>query len=120
MMTVAFNVKGERRVCLRERWDRLLGPKPPEGFATDGCSFSPDYIAHRPVWPACIVHDYHYSAGEAKVSRRHADWVFFRNLYRLLRMGGMFFGAAFVVSAIYWWAVRTKGRGAYTGGGNPK
>jgi hypothetical protein len=116
MNVVVFWVRGAPRVFPRETWDRLIGPKPPENFVTDGCSISPDWIADRPVWPACVIHDWQYSISGLGVSRWRADWILFRNLYRLLRIGGLFFGAAFVASLTYWWAVRTRARDAYTGG----
>ena len=114
MNTVMFMVQGCPRYFLCESWDKLIGPKPPEGYATNGCTFSPDYVADRPVWPACVIHDYHYSG---VVSRWKADWIFMRNLYRLLRVGRFSPLPALGVSLIYWWAVRTKGKGAYVGGG---
>ena len=121
MSTITFYVRGTPRLCSREKeWDRLIGPKPPEDFECDGCSLSPDYIADRAIWPACIIHDYHYRASGLGVSRWGADWIFLRNVYRLLRLGRLNFGVAIYVSLIYWWAVRTKGGGAYTGGRNPK
>jgi len=113
MSTVYFWVRGSRRTCPRDVWNRLIGPLPPEGMETDGCSWSPDWIADRPVWPACVVHDFHYSG--AGVSRWRADWIFLRNLYRLLRINGFFFLSAFGVAAIYFWAVRTRASGAYAG-----
>jgi len=108
MNIVCFRVGGVSRAFPRASWDKLIGPKPPEGFESNGCTCSPDYLADRPVWPACVIHDWHYATG--KVSRWTADWRFFRNLYRLLRIGGLIFGAAFVLGLTYWWAVRTKGR----------
>ena len=113
MSTVTFMVGGVLRSFPRESWDRLIGPKPPETFATDGCSISPDAVYGRPVWPACIIHDWHYSG---QVSRWKADWIFQRNVYRLLRMGGLFFAYSFAVSLMYWWAVRSRGGSAYNGG----
>ena len=114
MTTIFFRVRDVPRYCFREVWDALIGPKPPEGWETDGCSFSPDYIANRHVWPACVIHDFHYSG--AGVSRWRADWIFFRNLYRLLRGGGLAFYASFAVALVYWWAVRTRAKGAYAVG----
>lgn len=117
MTTITFVVGGVPRPCSRETWDRLIGPKPPEGYVTDGCTMSPDYVADRPVWPACVIHDWHYSG---VVSRWRADWRFMRNIYRLLRAGDFFLPSAVAVSLTYWWAVRTRGKGAYCGGGDPK
>lgn len=114
MVTITFIVGGSPRVCFRETWDRLIGPKPPEGYTTDGCTLSPDYVADRPVWPACVIHDYHYTG---VVSRWRADWIFMRNLYRLLRVEDFFFGSAVLVSVAYWWAVRARAAGAYAGRG---
>ena len=115
MTTITFMVGGAHRSCMRETWDRLIGPKPPEGYAADGCTLSPDYVADRPVWPACVVHDYHYTG---VVSRWRADWILMRNIYRLLRAEDFSVLPALFVSLTYWWAVRTRGRGAYAGRGS--
>ena len=109
---VTFFVRGVPRSFPREHWNRLIGPKPPDGYATDGCSLSPDYLATRPVWPACIIHDWHYTG---VVSRWRADWRFLRNVYRLL--AGVSIVPRFGVSLMYWWGVRSRAGGAYSGGG---
>jgi len=111
MSTITFFVRGQPRHFLREHWDRLIGPRPPDGYVTDGCSWSPDSFANRVIWPACVIHDWHYSG---QVSRWKADWIFLRNVYRLL--AGVSIVPRFGVSLMYWWAVRTRAKGAYSGG----
>lgn len=111
-------VSGEWRTISKSVWDSLEGPKPPgRTFINNGCTCSPDYLQGKPIWPACVIHDYHYNGGY--VSREEADAILRRNVYKVLKAFGMNRIKAKVVSLAYWFAVRKAGRFAYNGALNP-
>lgn len=100
-------------------WDKLEGPKPadPASFINNGCTLSPDRIAGKPTWPACVVHDYHYN--HTDLSREEADARFRRNLFACLKAYGTFTPVAWALAFFYWRAVRRAGRSFYNGSGDP-
>jgi hypothetical protein len=66
-------VAGITLVALIPRPETLRGPRPPDSFVDNGCTFAPDGW-----WSlACRYHDYHYHLG---IIRSKADWWFFQNL----------------------------------------
>lgn len=115
---ISILVSGEWRPIRRAFWDSLEGPKPPgRAFKSNGCTFSPDYLRGKPVWPCCVIHDYHYNGGF--VSREEADAILRRNICKLLRAEGMNRVSAFALSWAYWTGVRKGGRKFYNGALNP-
>ena len=67
----------------------MEGPKPPDDFASNGCSNSPDFLGALTLQPACHHHDYSYglyaATGEGgdEKARMRADTELYRNLVRL-------------------------------------
>jgi hypothetical protein len=114
-----FNVSGSLRVVSRRLWNYLEGPRPGVGFACDGCSNSPDFWGEYLLWPACIIHDYHYREavfGTGWRARSKADAVFRRNMVTVLRLQGCGFARSRRLAWIYWGRVRVWGRCAYRRG----
>jgi len=108
-------------------WSLLEGPKPPSGFACDGCSMSPDaWTTWRgrtyKLWPACVVHDYHYRTRVLRVAgllpgtaagRKQADDALYRNITALVRAQGGTAFEAHRIAWVYWGRVRVWGAGSY-------
>lgn len=117
--SLRFIVSGEELRVSRDLWTPLEGPKPPEGFPCDGCSNSPDTLpTGAKLWPACVVHDYHYrTEGVLEprkwAARRESDWILRRNLNRLLRAQGVGRWRAGKVAWGYWFAVRRFGASSW-------
>jgi len=89
--TIPIMINGGFRDIRRDWWDELIGPKPPKRFDNDGCTLAFDYWHGLMVWPACVIHDWHYSAQiEREVanppSRFMSDYAFFMNTYKILRL----------------------------------
>lgn len=116
MRNLLFNVSGKQRACPRRWWRALKGPKPdPQLFRCDGCSNSPDTWRGLLIWPACVIHDYHYRTGVLGgtwTDRKRADDIFRWNAELLLRLQGLGFRAK-MLSWLYWGRVRVWGRKAY-------
>lgn len=110
-----FRVGNEVRTYPLEWWDALRGAHPdPRDFGCDGCSFSPDRLFGIELWPACVVHDYHY---RAKIYfRRFADTCFYYNLLLVCRQQGAPAWLARCLAWLYWGRVRIWGGAAYGGG----
>lgn len=113
-------VSGEIREIPDALWDGLHGPKPffTELFVCNGCTLSPDHVFGKIVWPACVAHDYQYSA-HSTIDRAEADATFRRNLEWCLWAQGVLRPLAWIVAAFYWWGVRRTGRICYRGSGDP-
>lgn len=121
-MVPSVRVSGKRLYVSPILWASLSGPRPPSGFECDGCSHSPDSyhtITGRvfKLWPACVIHDYHYrTAGvltRDAAGRREADRIFFENLRLCIAHCG---GNAFDqrrLSWLYWGRVRVWGAKAF-------
>ena len=84
-----IRVSGEDRGVSVALWIRLRGPKPPYTFECDGCSNSPEsYRTWRgrvyKIWPACVIHDFHYRTEGAltrdAAGRKRADRIFRENV----------------------------------------
>lgn len=81
---------------------KLVGPQPPDGFVSNGCSCSPDEIGPVVIWPACHFHDYHYrDLGVSSQLRTQADRWLYLNLLEC--------GASKVTALAYWLFVRAWG-----------
>lgn len=106
-------VSGERRTVPTTLWSRLTGPKPPVSFACNGCSYSPDYVLGKPIWPACAIHDWHYHDGGPDISQNRADVVFARNVYTCLRFYGAGRFLAVIAAAWRYAALTRLGKWAY-------
>lgn len=116
------------RLLLKSWWDKLLGPKPNYAAVkgsvyfirspNDGCSKSPDQWRGKIIWPACVIHDFHYRTGA--VTRRKADARFRKNIAALLRMQGMNRFSAWLISRSYFRAVSLFGSGSFHKNGNNK
>ena len=106
-----FVVNGMDRICPAALWECLEGPKPPISFECDGCTMSPEEtIGGFAVWPACRVHDWHYSSfAPNDVSRMKADAIFRKNIWRVLRNQGCPWYRAAYTAGVYWFAVRRFG-----------
>jgi hypothetical protein len=111
---VKFNINKQKRFFPNEIWNQLEGKDiVPRDFQSNGCSFSPDYIKHYDLWPACHIHDYDYSIPGRWADRREADLRFRGNLTLLLEIQ---YSSVFVrvfLPYIYWWSVRIWGPKAY-------
>lgn len=88
-----FFVTGDRRFVPPHVWNEMVGlPHPPEGFACDGCTFSPDYLFGVDVWIAGVIHDFHYEdpppLGGTWHGRREADRALRDNIRRLFELKG--------------------------------
>jgi hypothetical protein len=79
---------------------QLHGPKPPQAFTCDGCTFSPDGMFGIDWREACRWHDWAYRSN-ARLSRFRADWYLFRNMRTL--------GCPLFTAGIYFLAVRLLG-----------
>lgn len=113
---IIFEVSGHLLAVSDLLWRPLLGPKPAEGFSCDGCSWSPDKLGRRKLWPACVIHDYHYRSGllgGTWHARRLSDRRLARNLYTLLRMQGAGQTYAKLAARAYYGRVRIWGAGSY-------
>jgi hypothetical protein len=111
---VLWVVSGEVLEVSQRLWSALQGPKPPAGFECNGCTFSPDTLpGGLKVWPACVIHDYHYSQarplGGTWASRRRADAIFYGNVYRGARIQGRSLWRASRTAGAYWRGVRAGG-----------
>lgn len=62
--------------------ENMEGPKPPDYFVSNGCSYSPDRWGGVDIRAACHWHDYAYQIGGCKKDRQLADSSFYRNLRR--------------------------------------
>lgn len=75
-------------------WNQLIGPKPDLGkfVSRDFCTWVPDEIRGRPVYPACFLHDYLYSVDEGVGGM--AEFWFYRNTVRCYTYygGSLFWG----------------------------
>ena len=114
-----FEVAGKPRSCRNEWWDSLEGSKPDTEFKCDGCSTSPDYWKHIHLWPACIVHDFHYREaiyGDDAAARQEADRYLYANVVALVAMQGGSTTRARALGWLYWGRVRVWGRKAYRAG----
>ena len=60
----------------------MEGAHPPEDYAGNGCTCSPDFISGTDIRPACHWHDYAYSLGGTEERREKVDRIFKRNLLR--------------------------------------
>ncbi len=120
-----FICAGQERAVWAEWWDQLQGPKPPEGYSCDGCSWSPDWLRATGymLWPACVIHDFHYR--EARVARilgasaswptrAEADARLAANLNVLLRLQGGTVLAR-IMPRLFWGRVRVWGASAWQG-----
>ena len=85
---------------------KMKGPRPPKGYASDGCSRVPDAVPglqkHKvSVSLACLYHDFHYNQGGTEQLRRQADAWFLENMLEL--------GADPVYALLYYRGVRVFG-----------
>lgn len=112
VMAHTFSVAGRRMQVSVGLWSRMTGPLPPEGYACDGCSMSPDSWRRFKLWPACVVHDYHYREGV--VSRADADAALRQNLRELVLAQGGSRSEAERIAWIYWGRVRIWGASSYS------
>lgn len=111
-------VGGKERPCLSHWWEPLIGPKPHRKWkGCDGCTSSPDYWMGFAIWPACYIHDWHYSEDGPKYPRILADLIFRINIWRVLRAQGCPRFRAVYVSALYWWGVSIGGMAHFKGRG---
>ena len=117
MRNLIFQVGGKSQACPRLWYLCLEGPRPdPQSFECDGCSSSPDVWRGMLIWPACVIHDYHYRTGilgGTWRSRARADAKFRRNTVTLLRKQGLGKRGAKAVAWIYYGRVRIWGAKAY-------
>lgn len=125
---IRFRCAGKDRATWLVWWLQLEGPRPPEGFDCDGCSWSPDWLKATGyiLWPACVIHDYHYREAHAAPQpratlvsawpdRARADAILYRNLLTMLRVQGANRAFAEAVAWAYWGRVRVWGAGSYKG-----
>lgn len=102
-------VSGEIRYMDQKLWNRLAGPKPPRSFENNGCSYSPDRILGYAIWPACVLHDWHYSGRVPGMDKKTADKHFRTNLWRALRYQGATWPMAAWITASRYIAVTKFG-----------
>lgn len=77
----------------------MLGPKPPDNFKSDGCTWAPDFWKGIDLRPACFYHDWAY---ESKlISKWFADYYFYGNLRQL--------GMPIIPALFYWLGVTVGG-----------
>ena len=113
--TVRVLVSGEWRVVDAAVWGALQGPTPPAGFENNGCTASPDVLTDgAETWPACVIHDWHYSGRVPGMTRWRADGTLRTNLWRCLRAQGCNWFRAGYIAGAYWFAVRRVGGAAWT------
>lgn len=114
---LTFRVSKQALDVSRRLWNLLRGPKPKAGFACDGCSMSPDKIRKYKIWPACVVHDFHYEPdaplGGTWYGRLVADRFLRDNIYDLMRAQGASHRFAKATSRLYYGRVRIWGAKAY-------
>ena len=120
---VSFNVSSDQLEVSARLWLQLDGPRPPAGYSCDGCSNSPDkYISPLSrkvfkVWPACVIHDYHYrEAGvltRDAAGRREADRVLRENIRLCVKFCGGNRFAQERVAWLYWGRVRMWGASSF-------
>ncbi len=119
-----FLVSKEIRDFPTEYWNQLEGPKPNPEFKCNGCSMSPDYIRHYQIWPACVVHDYHYSSANPLTGtwsgRREGDRFLRSNIEICLRLQGANRFTQRRISWLYWGRVRIWGAKAFPFSGTEK
>lgn len=85
--TIMVLSNGEWREIRADWWNALEGPKPPYGFKNDGCTIVHDFDGDVALWPACVIHDWHYSSKCSTVTKRMAaDTKFGVNTYRIQRL----------------------------------
>lgn len=110
-------VSGQFRWIPSDMWNSLKGPKPPYMFENDGCSFSPDTTTTGEVlWPACVIHDWHYHHGPSLgLSRAKADAILRKNIGILLKMQGVGWWRRQWYAWTRWAAVRYLGGDHYDG-----
>jgi hypothetical protein len=71
-------------------WEALEGPHPPSGFPNDGCTVVPQRHGRVALWPACVIHDWHYSPLCEEITFQIvADYKFMQNLYKVQRLQGV-------------------------------
>ena len=113
---IVFQVSGKRRVIDPALWDELRGPKPPENFESNGCTMSTDRYGRVQLWPACVIHDWHYESGclgKDWSGRRLADLIFYQNTMICCRMQGLGPVRSQWIAAMRWRAVRLLGARRY-------
>ena len=118
MALVGFTVAGEQRKIPLSHWQQLAGPKPPEGFKCDGCSCSPDFLGMLALWPAGVIHDYHYHVRlEGQVRNWHSRWLadatLRANMRVLVQLQGGSRLHAWWLPWLYWGRVRIWGGSSY-------
>lgn len=121
---VSLKVAGAWRPLPASVWYQLHGPRPDPRFGSkDGCTCSPDFWRGKPIWPACVIHDYHYQRGGCRplgngswADRRDADSILRRNIRFLLRRQGLRRLEAGFVAWLYWGRVRIWGRDHFSFG----
>lgn len=116
-------VSGKSLYVSAKLWLSLTGPRPPRRFECDGCSWSPDVYFPLgssktfKLWPACVIHDYHYrtesiftrdAAGRAK-----ADRILYENLKKCVAFSGGGRVAQHRLAWLYWGRVRIWGASAF-------
>lgn len=113
-----FVVSDEELQVSDRLWRQLEGPKPAAGYASNGCTNSPDRyhtitgVTYK-LWPACVIHDYHYESGGNWKARQRADAVFRRNMVKQLALQGAGRARQQSLGWLYWGRVRIWGRSHY-------
>jgi hypothetical protein len=123
MRNLVFKVASKRRSVPRHWWTQLVGPRPETSFACDGCSNSPDDWRRFMIWPACVIHDFHYRTGilgGTWQSRQAADKIFRHNVVKLIALQGGCACTGQVLAWVYWGRVRIWGRSSYRHWDDPK
>lgn len=80
----------------------MIGPIPPDVFASNGCTLSPDGVGPYDLRPACHFHDYSYmlwefeGRGGTEADRQNADTALYHNLRKcgFSRMAAWWYFAA--------------------------
>jgi hypothetical protein len=75
------------------------------------------------LWPACVIHDYHYRTGilgGVWRSRQMADSIFRHNLVTIIRLQGGNAITAQSLAWLYWGRVRVWGKWSYRHWDDPK
>lgn len=79
-------VNGRWEWIRKDWWESLSGHKPPISFDNDGCTVVADISGDVLLWPACVIHDWHYSPKCKEVTNRLvADYHFLKNTYKIQR-----------------------------------